>query len=275
MGQRTIPTLDRRTMLALLGSGSAAALAGCSGGGDQTPTGTASGGVPEQYRTATGLDGQQRDPSALSTQGAVNYQSQPQDGQQCSGCAYYIPDKNGDGVGACTIVEGTIEPSGYCTSYVAHEGSETATEGESQAAVDVPEDARCAVCDMMAANFPEWNAQAVHDDDTRAFFCTSGCATTYYAVPDQFAETDADITGLWVRDLNSQELVDGMAAYYALETDGDRLDDPMQVNPAPFAAREDAVSYVDEVGYLTEDDIVELTAFDSDLAEQYRGQLIE
>nr|WP_276224480.1 nitrous oxide reductase accessory protein NosL [Halomicroarcula sp. DFY41] len=127
----------------------------------------------------------------------------------------------------------------------------------------------------MATNFPDWNAQAVHDDNTRAFFCTSGCATTYYAVPDQFAATDADITGLWIRDLNSRELIDGTAAYYALETDGDRLDDPMQVNPAPFAAREDAVSYVDEVDYLTEDDIVELTAFDGELAEQYRGQLVE
>lgn len=75
--------------------------------------------------------------------------------------------------------------------------------------------------------------------------------------------------------MNSKELIDGTTAYYALETDADRLDDPMQVNPAPFAAREDAVSYVEAVESLTEDDIVELTAFDRDLAEQYRGQLLE
>jgi nitrous oxide reductase accessory protein NosL len=273
MRERTTTLLDRRTMLALLGSGSAAALAGCAGGSDTTPTPTetSSGGVPEEYRTASGLDGTQRNPDALSTQNAVSYQSEPQNGQQCSGCAYYIPDKNGDGLGACTIVAGTIDPSGYCTSYVAHEG----TEEDSLSAVEVPEDAQCAVCEMMAANFPEWNAQAVHTDDTRAYFCTSGCATTYYAVPDQFTETDADIAGFWVRDLNSKDLIDGTAAYYALETDGDRLDDPMQINPVPFAAREDAVSYVEAVESLTEDDIVELTAFDLDLAEQYRGQLLE
>lgn len=111
----------------------------------------------------------------------------------------------------------------------------------------------------MAANFPKWNAQAVHADDSRAFFCSSGCATTYYAVPEQFAETDADIAGLWVRDINTT----------------DRLDDPMGTNPAPFATREDAVSYVEEADYLTEDDIVELSAFDRELAEQYRGQLLE
>jgi len=276
MPKRTTTALDRRTMLALLGSGSAAALAGCSGGGsDSTPTGTASGGVPEAYRTATGLGGSQRNPSALSTQSAVSYQSEPKNGQQCSGCTYYIPDKNGDGVGACTIVEGTIAPSGYCTSYVAHEADGGGDGTESLAAVDVPDDARCAVCEMKAANFPAWNAQAVHADDTREFFCTAGCATTYYAVPDQFASTDADIAGLWVRDLNSRELVDGTAASYALETDGDRLDDPMRVNPAPFENREDAVSYVEEVEYLSEDDIVELGAFDQGLAEQYRGQLVQ
>ncbi|WP_324761072.1 nitrous oxide reductase accessory protein NosL [Haloarcula sp. GH36] len=272
MGQQSHTALDRRTMLALLGTGSAA-LAGCTGGDDQTPTGTTSGGVPDEYRTATGLDGQRRDPSALSTQSAVNYQSEPQEGQQCSGCTYYIPDKNGDGLGACTIVEGTIEPRGYCTSYVAREGG--GGDGESQSSLEVPDDAQCAVCEMMAANFPEWNAQAVHADDTRAFFCSSGCATTYYAVTEQFAETDADITGLWVRDLNSRDLIDGTDAYYALETDTDRFDDPMRVNPAPFASREDAVSYVAETDSLTGDDIVKLTAFDRTLAEQYRSQLIE
>ncbi len=274
MSDLTLSALDRRTMLALLGSGAAGALAGCGGGGgDSTPTATAGGGVPEAYRTATGKGGSQRDPEALSTQSAVNYQSEPKDGKQCSGCKYYIPDKNGDGAGACTIVEGTIDPSGYCTSYVAYEGGSTDT--DSLAAVEVPDDARCAVCEMKAAKFPEWNAQAVHADETRAFFCTSGCATTYYAVTGQFAETDADIAGLWVRDLNSRELIDGMAAYYALETDVDRLDDPMRVNPAPFEARADAVDYVGESESLTEDDIVELTAFDRELAAQYRGQLLE
>jgi nitrous oxide reductase accessory protein NosL len=279
--------VDRRRLLALIGASSAVALAGCAGGGDDgdgsspTDTPTPSDVVPEEYRTAASLNDRQRDPDALSAKSDVNYQSEPDGGQQCSGCAYYIPDRNGDGVGACSIVEGNIEPSGYCVSYAAYDEG-TSTDGDSTgdgeaslAPVDVPEDAECAVCGMTVANFPEWNAQTVHEDDTREFFCTAGCATTYYAVTDQFADTDAAIAGLWVRDFDSRELVDGTGASYALETDSDRVDDPMRLNPAPFATREDAVAYVEAVAHLTVEDIVELSAFDRDLAEQYRGRLIE
>lgn len=268
------PAVDRRTMLALLGTSSAVALAGCGGGddGDGTPT-ASTDDVPDVYATATAQNDQQRDPSALSSKSAVDYQDQPNEGQQCSGCQFYIPDKNGDGRGACAIVEGNIAPDAWCVSYVAQ--ADTGSGGDTAQAVAVPADARCAVCDMMAANFPEWNAQTVHTDDTREFFCSTGCATTYYAATDDFAETDADIAALWVRDVNSTDLVDGMEAYYALETDSDRLGDPMRLNPAGFATREDAVAYVDEVEYLSEDDIVELSAFDRDLASQYRGRFLE
>lgn len=269
--------LDRRTLLALLGTGSAAALAGCGGdsGGGGTPT-AAADELPEVYVTATAQNGQQRDPDALSTKSAVNYQDQPKDGQQCSGCQFYIPDKNGDGSGACAIVEGNIAPEAWCVSYVATEDpSGGGGGGDAVQAVDVPADTQCAVCEMTAANFPKWNAQAVHVDDTRAFFCSTGCATTYYAATDEFASTDADIAGLWVRDVNTADLVDGTTASYALETDSDRIDDPMRLNPAAFADREDAVAYVDEVEYLGEDDIVELSAFDRDLAGQYRSRFLE
>jgi|AntRauTorcE11898_2_1112593.scaffolds.fasta_scaffold08706_2 nitrous oxide reductase accessory protein NosL len=281
MPSRDGSALDRRTLLALLGTSSAVALAGCGGdggnGGDDgngdSPDATLTDEVPDEYETATALNGQQRDPGSLSSKDAVSYQDQPEGGQQCSGCAFYIPDKNGDDIGACAIVEGNIEPDGYCVSYVEHEDG--GDNGDTVQAVDVPEDATCAVCDMNVANFPEWNAQTVHTDDTREFFCTSGCATTYYAATDEFAETDANIAGLWVRDFETRELVDGTSAYYALETDSDRLDDPMRLNPAPFANRDDAVAYVDEVDNLTEDDIVELSAFDRDLASQYRGRFLE
>lgn len=279
MSSRDGPALDRRTLLALLGTSSAVALAGCGGddgnGGqdDDSPDATLTDEVPDEYETASALNGQQRDPDSLSSKDAVSYQDQPEGGQQCSGCAFYIPDKNGDDIGACAIVEGNIQPDGYCVSYVAHE--DDGNGGDTVQAVDVPDDAQCPVCDMTAANFPEWNSQTVHTDETREFFCTSGCATTYYAATDDFADTDADIAGLWVRDLETRELIDGTSAHYALETDSDRFDDPMRLNPAPFLNREDAVAYVDEVDYLTEADIVELSTFDRDLANQYRGRLLE
>jgi len=51
----------------------------------------------------------------------VNYQDSPNEGNQCSGCTFYIPNKNGDGLGACAIVAGAIDPEGWCVSYAPHE----------------------------------------------------------------------------------------------------------------------------------------------------------
>jgi hypothetical protein len=68
------------------------------------------------------VDGTTRDPERLSSKQAVSYQSSPNDGQQCSDCRYYIPDKNGDGLGACTLVEGTIEPTGWCVTFSEYQG---------------------------------------------------------------------------------------------------------------------------------------------------------
>jgi hypothetical protein len=128
-------------MLALVGAGITTGLAGCSGGnGDDgggggdtataeptaeptsTPASSGGGdGVPSEYETATSLSGTQRNPDSVSAKDAVNYQAEPSDGQQCTGCQFYIEDKNDDGMGACAIVEGTIDPSGWCASYVAYE----------------------------------------------------------------------------------------------------------------------------------------------------------
>jgi nitrous oxide reductase accessory protein NosL len=277
MRDRNSGRFDRRTVLRLLGGVPVLALAGCSGNGGEgtdTRTATPSDTVPERYHSATAIGGQQRDQDGLSTKDAVSYQAEPSEGQRCSDCRFYIEDRNGDGRGACAIVEGNIDPSGYCVSYVSVQDGDSGDGTASLSTVDVPDDASCAVCEMQVANFPEWNAQAVHDDDTRAFFCTAGCATTYYAVPDEFADTDVAVAGLWVRDFDSRDLIDGTEAAYALETDSDRVDDPMRLNPAPFASRGDAVEYVDAVDYLSESDVVDISAFDRDLASQYREQFL-
>lgn len=93
-------------------------------GGEDTPTVSLTDEVPSEYATATTQNGQQRDPDALSSKSDVNYQEQTNEGQQCSGCQFYIPDKNGDGIGACAIVEGNITPDAWCVSYVAAEDSD-------------------------------------------------------------------------------------------------------------------------------------------------------
>jgi hypothetical protein len=130
-------SIRRRELIALLGTGSTLALAGCGGdgadGGDgettpaptatpeSTPTATPAGSVPAEYETATAIGGQQRNPDALSSQSAVQYQEEPNGDQQCSNCTFYVEDQNGDGIGACAIVAGTIDPEAWCVSYVRHE----------------------------------------------------------------------------------------------------------------------------------------------------------
>lgn len=140
----------RRRFLVLATAGAAGGLAGCAGGGGEetespteaespteiespteagSPTGTEGGGgtgtpesVPAEYETATSLGGTQRDPDALSSKEAVQYQSTPNEGQRCSDCQFFITDMNGDGLGACAIVEGTIDPEGWCASYAEFQG---------------------------------------------------------------------------------------------------------------------------------------------------------
>lgn len=124
--------IRRRTLIALLGTGSTLTLAGCGGdGGDgaETPTATPEGDVPAEYETATAIGGQERDPDALSTQEAVEYQEEPSGDEQCSNCTFYIEDMNDDGLGACAIVEGTIAPDAWCASYAPHE-DETGDDAE-------------------------------------------------------------------------------------------------------------------------------------------------
>lgn len=127
----------RRRFLRLAGTAAVASVAGCGGGpgdGEETTEETTateeangggsqdlSGPVPEEYATATSLGGTQRNPDALQTKEAVSYQSEPSEGQECSGCTFYIEDMNDDGLGACAIVEGLIEPQGWCVSYAPYE----------------------------------------------------------------------------------------------------------------------------------------------------------
>ena len=125
----------RRYVLRLTGATTVAGLAGCSGDGQQgdgqqgdggqqgtqQQSGQGLGPVPDEYETATDQGGMERDPANLQTKQAVNYQSTPNNGNQCSDCRFYIPDKNGDGLGACTLVEGEIEPEGWCVSFAAQQ----------------------------------------------------------------------------------------------------------------------------------------------------------
>lgn len=46
---------------------------------------------------------------------SVQYQTKPNDGHQCSGCALFVPGPTAKAVGKCKAVAGAIEPTGWCT----------------------------------------------------------------------------------------------------------------------------------------------------------------
>lgn len=92
---------------------------GGDGDDEEQPTRTEGlGPVPEEYGNATAVGGMEReDPENLLSYDDVNYQSEPMSDQRCDGCTYWIPDQNGDDLGACAIVENDIEPDGWCSNY--------------------------------------------------------------------------------------------------------------------------------------------------------------
>ena len=49
-------------------------------------------------------------------QNLVQYQKTPKDGQECDKCVNWVAPN------ACKIVEGTIDPKGYCVAYAPKEG---------------------------------------------------------------------------------------------------------------------------------------------------------
>mgnify|MGYP000037574300 CR=1 FL=1 len=127
-GEQKDEKILRRTFLAGM---SGFAVTGCMGGngdggddggdgdGEEEPPRTEGlGAVPAEYENATAVGGMDREDSEnLLSYDDVNYQSEPVGDQRCDGCTYWIPDQNGDDLGACAIVSGEIEPNGWCSSY--------------------------------------------------------------------------------------------------------------------------------------------------------------
>jgi len=137
----------------------------------------------------------------------------------------------------------------------------------------------CAVCSMIAADYPDWNAQVVHEDGHREYMCSKGCLTAYYFAPEKFTSGDADeeIVGVWATCFQSGELIDGTEAYFVYEQERERQDFPMPMgSPLAFSNRDDAVSYVEDYDDLTEDEhIITLEDVDREVAEFYREPRLE
>jgi hypothetical protein len=183
---------------------------------------------------------------------------------------------SGTGDGGTTETE-TATSTQTDTATPTAEPTTTETAEASRSALDVPEDANCAVCNMKPAKFPDYNAQLQYESSEPKFFCSNGCMASFAADPGHFEEAyaDASIAAAFVHDHDTTDWIDGLAASYVLEMDSERVDDPMRINPLAFDTEADATAYVEQYDDLTAEDVVGFDAFDRDLAEQYRASFFE
>ncbi len=49
---------------------------------------------------------------------AMQYQNEPKNGQECDQCMQWIPGANAGAQGTCKVVEGPINPKGWCVAFV-------------------------------------------------------------------------------------------------------------------------------------------------------------
>jgi len=136
--------------------------------------------------------------------------------------------------------------------------------------IEFSDDHMCSVCSMTVTDYPDRNGQLAHEDGVGMLFCSPGCLFAYSVAPTHFGGSDAEITGAWVTDFDTQQLIDGFEAVYALEHDEQRADDPMGVDPRVYARRASAIEYVEQYDDLDEDDVVEFTDVDEGVARIYR-----
>lgn len=115
---------SRRQLLRATGCGSVIVLTGCVSVGEETDR-AADGSsldrpddwcfdrlddtVPDVEADATSIDGVERKPEGeLASKEEAGYQCGPVDGDHCGTCTFYIDDRDGDAIGACTEVAGRV-----------------------------------------------------------------------------------------------------------------------------------------------------------------------
>lgn len=185
---------------------------------------------------------------------------------------------SGIGAGAVLAAAGCIGTDDEAAPEDDGDAEPDSTDSDSTALTEptaVPDEEGCAVCNMVAAEHPAWNAQLVHEDETRVYFCSSGCLAAYYVTPETFDGPEAAIERAWVTGYEIGELFAVEEASFVRVTDSDHVDDIMMMNPTPFADRADAEQFVAEFDAYSDEDIIGIDVFDMELATLYRGRFLE
>ena len=58
------------------------------------------------------------DAQAKARKQAMQYQDHPKGDQRCDKCLHWIPGPNPSAKGSCKVVDGPIDPQGWCLAFV-------------------------------------------------------------------------------------------------------------------------------------------------------------
>lgn len=99
--------------------------------------------------------------------------------------------------------------------------------------------AKCPVCGMFVAKYPDWTGAVVFKDNATAYFDGPKDLFAYYLDPGKYdpARKRADIAAVYVKDYYSLVFIDGRQAFYVIGSD---VNGPMGRELVPFAKRADA-----------------------------------
>lgn len=57
--------------------------------------------------------------AAKMSKASMQYQNDPKDGHSCNTCIQFLPAKSAKADGTCKLIDGTINPNGWCLAYTA------------------------------------------------------------------------------------------------------------------------------------------------------------
>ena len=109
-------------------------------------------------------------------------------------------------------------------------------------AVAVPADAKCPVCGMFVAKYPDWTATARFRDGTTSYYDGPKDMFSHYLDTARYTpgKRQADIIALAVKEYYSLAMIDARAAFFVSGSD---IYGPMGSELIPFSTEKDANSF--------------------------------
>lgn len=106
-----------------------------------------------------------------------------------------------------------------------------------------PANAKCPVCGMFVAKYPDWACSITFRDSTSVYFDGPKDLFTFYLDPGKYgpARKQTDIADIHVKDYYSLAVIDGRQAFYVI---GGNVLGPMGKELVPFARKDDAEGFM-------------------------------